>query len=102
VIISDAWVPVAGVEWDQFAIFVSEDSLQDLPAILSEHEPRWKEMGDRARQIYESHFSQPVFAVRAVEKILSIYEERDHDEREFHSQWDQILADEWERRRPAC
>jgi hypothetical protein len=93
VIISDAWVPVAGLEWNRFAIFVSEDSLQNLPATLREHEPSWKEMGDLARQIYEGHFSQPVFALRAVEQIVGIYEGRSHDERDFFSQWDQILAD---------
>jgi hypothetical protein len=93
VIISDSWVPVAGLDWNQFAVFVSEDSLQSLPAILREHEPSWKEMGDLARQIYEDHFSQPVFALRAVEQIVGIYEERSHDERDFFSQWDQILAD---------
>ncbi len=93
VIISDAWVPVGGMEWNQFAIFVAEDSLQDLPAILRDHEPHWREMGDRARQVYESHFSQPVFALRCVEQIVAIYESRDHDERDFYSQWDQILAE---------
>jgi hypothetical protein len=92
VIISDAWVPVAGLDWKRFAIFVSEDSLENLPAILYEHEPRWKEMGDQARQIYESHFSQPVFALRAVEQITSIYDGRSHDERDFFLQWDEILA----------
>jgi len=96
VIISDAWVPVAGLEWNRFAIFVSEDSLENLPEILREHEPRWKEMGDLAKQTYESHFSQPVFALRAVERIVSIYKGRNHDERDFYSQWDQILAEECE------
>jgi hypothetical protein len=93
VIISDDWVPVADLDWERFAIFVAEDSLQDLPAILRHHEPRWKEMGDFARQTYEFHFSQRVFALRAVEQIVAIYKTREHDERHFFSQWEQVMAD---------
>jgi len=92
VIISDDWVPVADLDWDRFAIFVAENSLSDLPAILREHEPRWKEMGDLAKQTYESHFSPQVFALQAVEQIAAIYKVRKHDERQFFSRWDEELA----------
>jgi glycosyltransferase involved in cell wall biosynthesis len=93
VIISDHWVPVADLDWERFAIFVAEDSLPDFPAILREHEPRWEEMGAIAKQTYESHFSQEVFALRAVEQIVAIHSVRTHDERHFFSQWDQVLAE---------
>ena len=91
VIISDDWVPPADLDWEQFAIFVAEDSLHDLPAILREHEPRWKEMGDIARQTYESRFSEEVFALRAVEQIVAIYKTRSHDERNFFLHWQHEL-----------
>jgi hypothetical protein len=93
VIISDDWVPCADLDWDSFAIFVAENSLPELPAILREYEPRWKEMGDLARQAYEAHFHEDVFAFRAVEQIVEIYHARKHDERIFFSQWDAILAE---------
>jgi glycosyltransferase involved in cell wall biosynthesis len=93
VIISDDWVPCADVDWERFAIFVAEKSLPELPAILREYEPRWKEMGDMARQAYESHFSESVFAFRAVEQIVAIYNVRRHDERLFVSLWEQVLAE---------
>ncbi len=93
VIISDNWVPVADLDWERFAIFVAENSLPDLPAILREYEPRWEEMGAIARQTYESCFSQKVFALRAVEQIVAIHKVRTHDERDFFSQWDQVLAE---------
>jgi hypothetical protein len=91
VIISDNWVPVADLDWERFAIFVSEDSLHALPAILREHEPRWKEMGDIAKQTYESHFSPQVFVLRAVEQIVAIYNSRRHDERHFFAHWQQVM-----------
>jgi hypothetical protein len=93
VIISDEWVPVADLDWERFALFVAEDSLPDLPAILREYEPRWREMGDIAKQTYESHFCQEVFALRAVEQIVAIYSVRTHDERHFLSQWEEVLAE---------
>jgi hypothetical protein len=93
VIISDEWLPVADLDWERFAIFVAEDSLSDLPAILRAYEPRWKEMGDIARQIYESHFSPEVFALRAVEQIAAIHRVRSHDERHFFSHWHLVLAE---------
>jgi Exostosin family len=93
VIISDDWVPVADLDWERFAVFVAEKDLHDLPTILREHEPRWKEMGDLAVQTYEYHFSKSVFAPRAVEQIVAIFKMRTHNERDFFSQWDRILDD---------
>jgi hypothetical protein len=93
VIISDDWVPVFDLDWGRFAVLVAEKDLQDLPFLLREHEARWKEMGDLARQVYESHFRRGVFAARAAEQIVAIYEARTHDERDCFSQWDQIIDD---------
>ena len=93
VIISDDWVPVADLDWDRFAIFVPEKNVPDLPAILREYEPRWKVMGDMAKQIYESHFCPEVFAARVIEQIVAIYNLRQHDERDFFSRWDDVLAE---------
>jgi hypothetical protein len=91
VIISDDWVPPADLDWKRFAIFVAENSLHHLPAILREHEPHWKEMGELARQTFESRFSRRVFALRAVEQIVAIYRARRHDERHFFSHWEQMV-----------
>jgi hypothetical protein len=100
VIISDDWVPVADLAWERFAVFVAEKDLHDLPYILREHEARWEEMGNLALQVYESRFSQGVFAARAMEQIVAIYEARTHDERDFFSQWDRIIEDERRRSHP--
>ena len=91
VIISDDWVPPADLDWPSFAIFVAEDSLHALPEILREHEPRWKEMGNIARQTYEARFRPDLFAQRTVEQILAIHRARQHDERHFFAHWNQIL-----------
>jgi hypothetical protein len=92
VIISDDWVPISDLAWGQFAIFVREKDISNLPAILREHEPRWKEMGDRALETYESFFSRETFAANALDHIAAIHRNRTHDERNFISQWDQMIG----------
>lgn len=91
VIISDDWVPVSDLDWRQFAIFVKERDVTHLPAILREHEPRWKEMGERALETYETFFRRETFAANAMAHITAIYQNRTHDERTFISQWDQLI-----------
>jgi exostosin family protein len=91
VIISDDWVPISDLDWGRFAIFVAENDLSDLPAILREHEPRWKEMGDTALETYNSLFQRDVFAANALDHIDAIYRNRTHDERNFISQWEQMI-----------
>lgn len=91
VIISDDWVPIADLDWGQFAVFIKEKDLTDLPALLREHEHRWKEMGEKALEIYESFFRRETFATNAMKHIVVIYRNRTHDERDFIAQWDQMI-----------
>jgi hypothetical protein len=90
VIISDAWVPIADLDWNQFAVFVEEKNIRHLPAILSEREPHWPAMAQKARETYESSFRLDTFAVNALQHIAAIHRVRTHDERTFIDQWDQI------------
>lgn len=91
VIISDEWVPISGLDWARFAIFVREKDISDLPSILREHEPRWKEMGEAALETYETFFRRETFAANALDHIAAIYRNRTHDERLFISQWGQMI-----------
>lgn len=58
VIISDNWVPIDGVEWRDFAIFVAEHRVAEIPEILRCHADRASEFGRRARQAWEANFSE--------------------------------------------
>src|SRR5262249_22076663 len=78
--------------------FVAEDEIDQLPSLLREREPRWREMGERALEAYETHFRPEVFARRAVEQIVALYRTRTHDERDFFSQWDRIIHEAEEER----
>jgi hypothetical protein len=92
VIISDEWVPVADLDWNRFAVLVEERNLRHLPAILREREPHWREMGQRAREIYESFFRLDAYAINALHHISAIHRTRTHDERTFMARWDEMIA----------
>ncbi|HUP60958.1 MAG TPA: exostosin family protein [Thermoanaerobaculia bacterium] len=92
VIISDEWVPVAGLDWNEFAVFVEERNVRHLPAILREREPQWREMSRKARETYESFFRLDAFAVNALHHLSAIHRNRTHDERTFFARWDEMIA----------
>ena len=91
VIISDAWVPVAGIDWNQFAVFIKERNLRHLPVILREREPHWRQMARKARETYESWFRLETYAVNALHHIAAIHRQRTHDERTFIARWDEMI-----------
>jgi len=91
VIISDEWVPISRLNWERFAVFVREKDMPNLPVILREHEPHWKKMGEMALETYESFFRRETFAANALNHIAEIYRNRTCDERDFISQWDQMI-----------
>ncbi len=72
VIISDAWQPNDGVDWDSFSIRVPEAEVHRIPAILEEHADRAAEMGRCARLEWEKWFAPQVAFHRVVELCLDI------------------------------
>ncbi len=57
VIISDAWVPPKGLEWNKFSIHIPEHSINEIPMVLELYEPESEKMGKRARTEWERCFS---------------------------------------------
>ncbi len=94
VILSNAWVPVSGVDWNELAIIVDEKDVGRLPSILRAHEHRWEAMGRNARRIYDALFRRETFARNALDQIAAIHCHRDHDERTFFAQWPKMMAAE--------
>ncbi len=72
VIVSDAWHPNDGVDWNSFSIRVPEADVSRIPQILEEHADRAAEMGLRARAEWEKWFSEKVRFHRVVELCLDI------------------------------
>jgi hypothetical protein len=76
IILSDAWRPNDGVDWDSFSIRVPEADVSRIPQILEEHADRAAEMGLRARAEWEKWFSEKVRFHRVVEFCLDIQRAR--------------------------
>lgn len=72
VIISDGWHPNDGVDWDSFAIRVPEREVHRIPEILEKHVDCAGAMGARAREEWETWFSERVCFHRIVELCLDI------------------------------
>jgi hypothetical protein len=67
VIISDDWVEIDGVRWEECAIIVPENRINDIPEILRRNADRASELGRRARASWEANFSES----RRFQKMLS-------------------------------
>jgi hypothetical protein len=77
VIISDAWQPNDGIDWNSFSIRVPENDVTRIPEILEKHADRAAAMGVRARAEWEKWFSEKVRFHRAVELCLDIRQKRE-------------------------
>ena len=72
VIISDAWLPPAGIDWPAFAIFVPEAAVERVADIVKGYGPRWREMGQLARQAFERNFAESAYFNYVVEQCDSL------------------------------
>jgi hypothetical protein len=72
VILSDAWQPNDFVDWNAFSIRIAERDAHRVPEILDLNADSAGEMGGRARQVWEEHFSEQVRFHRVVELCLDI------------------------------
>jgi hypothetical protein len=81
VIISDAWVPPDGPDWDAFSVRVAESNISMIPSILSQRRDQAEAMGVRARQVWEDWFSEKATFHRTTDWCLDIMNERKLPER---------------------
>lgn len=76
VILSDAWAPVPGPNWDECSVRIRESQITSLPNILKDLQPRAKMMGIQARKEWERWFSQPNNLIHMVKKAFEMRMER--------------------------
>jgi hypothetical protein len=81
VIISDAWVPCANIDWNKFSLRVREKDIAKLPNICLEATNDWVKMAVEARTTWEEWFSNRGLAKLIETSILEIKEARNCPER---------------------
>jgi Exostosin family len=69
VILSDAWVPPAGPEWNSFSVRLPERSVGNLPELLAAYAERSAEMGRLARSAWEEWFAPRIIFHRFAEAL---------------------------------
>jgi hypothetical protein len=72
VIVSDAWLPPLGPDWDSFSLRVSEDDVESIPAILESRRAEAAAMGDLARRAFVDWFSKGAGFHRTIEWCLEL------------------------------
>lgn len=87
IILSDRWIRPSGPQWDDFAIIVPENDIDQLESIAAAHEDRWDEMGRLARQNWTRWFSREKQFNYVVERIEVIQRQSKIDERLVQRLW---------------
>ena len=77
VILSDAWVPPEGPDWDSFSVRIPEAELHTLPARLAARADEAESMGRRARSAWEDWFSAESAFHRCTEACLDMKSARE-------------------------
>jgi hypothetical protein len=72
VIIADQWVPPNGLDWNEFAVFVPENDVANIPSILEAEEPNWEKKARRAREVWENYFAPGVIFNYMIDSILKL------------------------------
>jgi hypothetical protein len=90
VIISDQWVPIAGIDWHNFAVIVPEREIKSLPKILAAREAETADLGARARIAWEKNFAPKQRFLLTFSQVIEVWREiceRPVDYGELHSSW---------------
>jgi hypothetical protein len=90
VIISDQWVPIADVDWRNFAIIVPEREVKSLPKILAAREAEAVDLGTRARIAWEKNFTSEQRFLLTFNRVIEVWRkirERPVNYDELHSSW---------------
>lgn len=72
VVLADGWRRPEGPDWDAFALFVAEERIAEVPALLARLEDEAVERGRRAREAWERWFSPGARVAGALRQIQSV------------------------------
>lgn len=87
VILSDAWVPPAGIDWNAFSLRVPERDIARLPEICTEALPRWDAMAREGRRVWQEWFSPAGMGKLVRTSIEDIRRTRRLGERVYRLGW---------------
>lgn len=72
VIISDDWVSPRGLPWSEFAVFIPESKVSEIPQILELEEPGWETKARLARRVWEENFAPDTLFNYCINNLLML------------------------------
>jgi hypothetical protein len=72
IIISDQWVAPDGPNWSSCCLRVLERNIAEVAQLASDMEPRWSEMADAGRQVWNDWFADEVLFDRFGDALAAI------------------------------
>lgn len=72
VIISDEWVSPGGLPWSEFAVFIPESRVDEIPELLEREEPDWERKAKLARQVWEENFAPDTLFNYSINNLLTL------------------------------
>ncbi len=72
VIISDQYVPPAGIDWNACSISIRERDISTIPAVLSSRLADWPKMAAQARDAWRLHFSEAHLVRYLIEQLSQL------------------------------
>ena len=69
VVIADGYAFPEGPDWESFCVVVPERKMRDIPALLEQYRPRYREMGYAARDAWLKFFRPEVQIERLCEAV---------------------------------
>jgi len=73
VIISDDWIQIDNINWDECAIRVKESEVELIPQILKEKEEQWQQFGRNAHKVWKDYFSPESRSKIYLDAILKLH-----------------------------
>ena len=73
VIISDEWVEMPKIKWDQFSIGIQEQDIPNIEKILTDQEDKANKLGLEAKKIWQQHFCEQAKYQNYLQELLKIH-----------------------------
>jgi len=81
VIVADHWTRPKGPDWEAFALFVKENAVHEIPALLFAQEHTAKHRGRLARKNWETFYAEGVVFNTAVDGLLACQKNKGKENR---------------------
>lgn len=81
VIISDEWKLPKGPDWNTCSVMIHENQVHEIEKILMERERDYRELGNRAAEVYKRNFSRKTYFNWIIDNCVDIQESQKLPER---------------------